>query len=398
MDILNAKLEVIKAGERLVESGLIARTWGNVSCRVDADTFVITPSGKPYIGLTADDIVEVKIADLFWSGDVKPSSEKGVHAEVYKIHPEANFVIHTHQKAASAVSVLKTGVNAVFGESAEIIGDGVLIGSYGLPGTKKLKKGVIGALKESNSKAVIMAHHGALCFGKDSEEAFAVASELEKISLEYLFDGLRDKFDTVVSDIGGLCDCIVERLSACENTKPDGTLLYNSECDRNKGEITFTCVGNGEKAVMNLTTGESDAPVSAFARAHRDIYLSNPDFRNILHNADDEVTAVSIIGRKMKPRLDDFAQICGTRVKVAKSCEKIVKKIKGKNAVLVKNSGALCCGKNGGDAEAVDMIMSKSALAELASYIYTASKVINPIESILMRLIYLKKYSKQAEK
>ena len=64
MDILQAKKEVIAAGLRLVEKGLIARTWGNVSCRVDENSFVITPSGKPYEGLTPDDIVEVKIDTL----------------------------------------------------------------------------------------------------------------------------------------------------------------------------------------------------------------------------------------------------------------------------------------------------------------------------------------------
>ena len=45
MDVLTAKKLVIEAGERLVETGLIARTWGNVSCRVDEDLFAITASG-----------------------------------------------------------------------------------------------------------------------------------------------------------------------------------------------------------------------------------------------------------------------------------------------------------------------------------------------------------------
>lgn len=76
MDILQAKKEVIAAGLRLVEKGLIARTWGNVSCRVDENSFVITPSGKPYEGLTPDDIVEVKIDTLSYEGNVKPSSER----------------------------------------------------------------------------------------------------------------------------------------------------------------------------------------------------------------------------------------------------------------------------------------------------------------------------------
>ena len=84
MDVLTAKKLVIEAGERLVETGLIARTWGNVSCRVDDKTFVITPSGKPYIGLTPDDIVEVAINTLEWGGNVKPSSEKGPHLDFHK--------------------------------------------------------------------------------------------------------------------------------------------------------------------------------------------------------------------------------------------------------------------------------------------------------------------------
>lgn len=76
MDILQAKKEVIAAGLRLVEKGLIARTWGNVSCRVDENSFVITPSGKPYEGLTPDDIVEVKIDTLSYEAMSSPPPKR----------------------------------------------------------------------------------------------------------------------------------------------------------------------------------------------------------------------------------------------------------------------------------------------------------------------------------
>ncbi|MDF2673982.1 MAG: class aldolase/adducin family protein, partial [Clostridiales bacterium] len=104
MNVNAAKELVVKAGIRLVESGLIARTWGNVSCRIDEYSFVITPSGRDYLSLTADEIVTVKISDCSYSGNIKPSSEKGVHAKVYKLYSEANFVIHTHQENASVIS------------------------------------------------------------------------------------------------------------------------------------------------------------------------------------------------------------------------------------------------------------------------------------------------------
>ena len=125
MDILEAKAEVVKAGLELVKSGLIARTWGNVSCRVDDEYFVITPSGRSYESLTPDDIVLVKIEDCSYESEIKPSSEKGIHAQAYKLRKDVNFVIHTHQKNASAVSFLGYDINMVPEESRAIIGTAV---------------------------------------------------------------------------------------------------------------------------------------------------------------------------------------------------------------------------------------------------------------------------------
>lgn len=400
MDVLTAKKLVIEAGERLVETGLIARTWGNVSCRVDDKTFVITPSGKPYIGLTPDDIVEVAINTLEWGGNVKPSSEKGIHAEVYKEYPEANFVIHTHQKIASAVSALSTGIEKVAGEAASLIGDVIHLGGYGLPGTKKLKKGVTTALKLSPSKAVIMAHHGALCFGKDSEEAFQVASSLEKVCADYIIDSAKSKLGLKSDNLDDFCTEIADKLTKSEKTvEIDKSMLYNSTCNRESGEIVFTKADGSEEVSMDLNGATSAiGDLANVMVAHKDIYLACPKFNNIIHNASSETVAVSRLGKTMKPLLDDFAQICGPTVKCAKSPEKAAKKIKGKNAVLIKDMGALCCGANEGDAQAVDMIMSKSALTLLTSKVFGKTKAINPVEAWIMRIVYTLKYSKQAEK
>ncbi len=398
MDVLTAKNLVIAAGERLVETGLIARTWGNVSCRVDDKTFVITPSGKPYIGLTPDDIVEVAINTLEWGGNVKPSSEKGIHAEVYKQYPEANFVIHTHQKVASAISALSNGIEKVTGEAEKLIGSVIHLGGYGLPGTKKLRKGVTGALKLSPSKAVIMAHHGALCFGKDSEEAFQVANSLENVCTDYILTSAKEKLGIKSDNLEAFCAEMGDKFSKSKKTvEIDNSLLYNSKCDRESGEIVFINKADGAEISMDLNSGAAEQPLAETASAHRDIYLACPSFNNIIHNTSTEVVAVSKLGKTMKPLLDDFAQICGPTVKVA-SPEKCAKAIKGKNAVLLKDMGALCCGSNEGDAQAVDMIMSKSSLALLTSKVFGKAKTINPVESWLMRIVYTLKYSKQAEK
>ncbi|MBR5765580.1 MAG: class II aldolase/adducin family protein, partial [Lachnospiraceae bacterium] len=45
---------VASTGKILLEKGLVARTWGNISCRVSGGDFAISPSGMSYQRITAD--------------------------------------------------------------------------------------------------------------------------------------------------------------------------------------------------------------------------------------------------------------------------------------------------------------------------------------------------------
>jgi len=186
MDIQEARETVCRAGMKLVREGLVARTWGNISCRVDADSFVITPSGRSYDDLTPSDIVEVRIDDLAWQGGIKPSSEKGLHAEVYKLDPQIGAVIHTHQLYASVAASARREVPLMSEEMASVIGSTVPCAAYALPGTSRLKKATAASLKESGSRACLMANHGAVCYGNDMEKAFEVAMVLEKVCALYI--------------------------------------------------------------------------------------------------------------------------------------------------------------------------------------------------------------------
>lgn len=181
MNIQKAKEIVCEAGLKLVKEGLVARTWGNISCRVDNETFVITPSGRTYEELTPDDIVPVKIADCSWTGTIKPSSEKGIHATVYQLREKITAVIHTHQKNASVVASARRDIILTDKETKAIFGGDIACATYGLPGTSPLKKGAVAALKKTGSKATILANHGAVCIGENMEEAFKIAILLEEV-------------------------------------------------------------------------------------------------------------------------------------------------------------------------------------------------------------------------
>ena len=400
MDIMTAKETVITAGKRLVESGLIARTWGNVSCRVDDNSFVITPSGRSYETLTPDEIVLVKIDDLSYDGDVKPSSEKGIHAQAYKLRPEINFVIHTHQMNASAISFLGSDINCVPAESRDIIGSDIPVASYGLPGTGKLKKGVTEALERSNSKAAIMAHHGAVCLGVDYEDAFKVASKLEKVCEGYLKNTFYNAMGKTAQTVEEIADYF-----AAINVRQEEYAQYDPYTSEREGETMNMYDEDGNVTRINLLTGEniSGGDYPETMELHREVYRRRKDVNSVIHSKKPEIVAVSKIGKTMKPLLDDFAQLIGITVRGAeydpgntvKSAKKVVRKLRGRNAVLLSGNGALCAAGDKSDAEAVEMVLEKGARAQISADLIGGAKAINPVESLLMRVVYKTKYSKQ---
>lgn len=179
MDIQEAQKKVAETGKMLLEQGLVARTWGNVSCRINDKSFAITPSGLDYIGMTEEDIAVVETETGEWQGTHKPSGERGVHRAAYMTYSDVNFVIHTHQTYATAIGLAGFDNLIITEEEKKALG-GIELAGYGLPGTKKLTENVRKAL-EKGAKVVLMAHHGALICGKDREDAFSKAVLLEQI-------------------------------------------------------------------------------------------------------------------------------------------------------------------------------------------------------------------------
>jgi len=170
--------EVVEGGLRLVKEGLVARTWGNISIRVDETHMLITPSGRTYEDLTPQDIVLVNYHTSKHEGDIKPSSEKELHCEIYRTRKNIHAVIHTHQMNASTVAAAQREVPPILDDMAQIIGPSVRVAEYALPSTKKITRLTVRALKGRN--AALMANHGAVCVGRDLDEAFVVCQVLEK--------------------------------------------------------------------------------------------------------------------------------------------------------------------------------------------------------------------------
>ncbi len=402
MDILEAKQIVIKAGHELLKAGLIVRTWGNISCRVSDTQFVITPSGRAYEDLTPDDIVLVNIADCSYDGDVKPSSEKGIHASCYQLRPDCNFVIHTHQANASIISALGYDINSLAEEHSTVIGSDVPCAAYGLPGTGKLRQGVIDALNRSKSKAIILAHHGAVCVGSNYDDAFKVASTLEDVCEKYIADRCSEVSGKAVETLSGVKDYIANVFTSNASYKAQKEFAP-IDSERNGDTITIFIDG-AEVVKVNVNSGDiiggGEKPEST--DLHLAIYKKREDVNFIHHSHNEYVKTISMQGKTMKPLLDDFAQLIGPTVKCAvfdnSSAKKAVKALGNKNAVLLKDNGAICVAGTKYDAEAIEIVMDKGCKTLVGANLYSGVKAINAFEANLMRIIYKMKYSKKAGK
>lgn len=393
MDINEAKKMVIKAGLKLVESRLIVRTWGNVSCRMDNDSFVITPSGRDYLTLTPNEIVEVKIDDCSYAGVVVPSSEKGIHAEIYKHYPDINFIIHTHQENASIIST--TDLDSIeIDEGYPHIGEKIVCAAYALPGSNMLKKNIIEALNRLNSKAVIMKNHGAICLGKDYNEAFSIAFDLEKACHEYILKRYykisgRNYFNKEEMNDFALSLHHEKRKfkTSCWRKYPnskrvkEGFLLYYDNEDEGI-EIRSTDHVLMEEAILNYA-----------------IYNNHKEINHIVFNNSPAVKAICDYEIELEPYLDDFAQIVGVIVKnIENDAIKISKALEDASAVFIRDRGVVCCGRTKEDAIAVSMIVEKNCKAYICASLFEKAKPIDLDESLLMRRNYIERYSKLKNK
>ena len=190
---------IIESGLRLLEEGLVTRTFGNVSIRLDETFMLITPSGRKYDDLKIEDIVMVNYFTHDFEGNIKPSSEFKLHAEVYKNRGDINAVIHTHQMNASTVAAAHRILPPVLDDQAQLIGPDVRVAEYAHSSTDKIVENTIIALEDR--MAALMANHGAICLGRDIEEAFVVSQVLEKACKAFIeasfLGGAKslDKFD-----------------------------------------------------------------------------------------------------------------------------------------------------------------------------------------------------------
>ena len=164
------KQEIITYGKLAGVKNFTPGVSGNMSARYDNDKVLITSSGTANGYLKEDDFTLIDCDCNIISGEKKPSSEKLVHIEFYKMRPDINYIIHVHSPYLSSfASSGKALDEPIMAENVFYFGQ-IPLAEYGLPSSKDLVEKTAKYFKDYN--AVLMANHGFIVGSSNIEDAY----------------------------------------------------------------------------------------------------------------------------------------------------------------------------------------------------------------------------------
>lgn len=163
------KKEIINYGRMAEAKNLTPGVSGNISARV-GDRVIITASGSANGYLTEDDFAIIDLNGNIVEGTKKPSSEKLLHCEFYKMRPDINYIIHVHSPYLSSFASAQVPLDEpIMAENVFYFGK-IPLAEYGLPSSIDLVEKTSKYFKEYN--AVLMANHGVIVGDKTIHNAF----------------------------------------------------------------------------------------------------------------------------------------------------------------------------------------------------------------------------------
>ena len=194
MTLQELKESVLKANLELPAYGLALFTWGNAS-GIDRQRglVAIKPSGVPYDGMTAEDMVVVDLDGKVVEGSYKPSSDLATHLALFRAFPACGGVVHTHSTHATAFAQAASDIPAEGTTHADHF--------YGtIPCTRAMTPREIGGAYEAETgnvivetfryrgidaammPAVLVRGHGPFTWGTDPADAVHNAVVLEEVA------------------------------------------------------------------------------------------------------------------------------------------------------------------------------------------------------------------------
>jgi L-fuculose-phosphate aldolase len=179
------ELEILEtlceACRRLHARNLLAAGDGNLSARLPDGRIAMTPAGVAKAWITPSDFAFLRLDGVVLRG--QPSSERLMHLAIYARCPEARVVVHAHPPTAIAWTLARPGLTELPSDSLPeaILGAGAIpVAPYARPGSPAM--GEVLAPFLPAHRLLILARHGAVCWGEDAAEAVGGIERVEHVA------------------------------------------------------------------------------------------------------------------------------------------------------------------------------------------------------------------------
>ncbi len=175
--------DICKIAKMMYEKDLISGPAGNISARLDENTFLLTPSMPFKQFMTPDQLITVDLNGQKCgtvteaNKNLKPTSEVPMHLEAYKARPDVQGIVHAHPAHVVALSSAGLPFRSEVQTEAMLFLGSVAEADYATPTTAAL--GTTVAAKAPNHNCIILPHHGAVVLGKTVWSAYADLETLE---------------------------------------------------------------------------------------------------------------------------------------------------------------------------------------------------------------------------
>ena len=171
---------LVETCRRLHARDLIGAGEGNVSVRLGAGRFLVTPSGASKGHLAPGDLVVVDASGAVVKGRGRASTELRMHLAAYAARPDVEAVVHAHPITAVALTVAgRPPPNDLVPEAAVTLGT-VAVAPFATPGTGEVPASL--APLWAGHDVLLLERHGALALGRSLAEAFDRMETLERVA------------------------------------------------------------------------------------------------------------------------------------------------------------------------------------------------------------------------
>ena len=179
MNEQNIRAQICDICHKMWQLGWVAANDGNVTVKLDEDTFLATPTGISKSFMEPDKLVKIngKGEILEALEGYRPSSEIKMHLRCYQERADVGAVVHAHPPTATGFALAHKPLDTYSLIECVIAIGAVPIAPYGTPSTDEVPESIAPLLPKHD--VILLENHGALTVGSDLTTAYYRMETLE---------------------------------------------------------------------------------------------------------------------------------------------------------------------------------------------------------------------------